>query len=163
MDANHAPFRSTNPNHKKMGPCLSSTASSGGAASPNLPPATAKVIAADGTLREYSDAVRAVHVLGGDHPCFFLCDADDLLFDHYIRPLGSNELVEPGRLYFWLPAVKLKYPLTAADMAALVGRASSAITAAGTAFAGVKKRRYWPKKKAVQVTPALPGFLCSII
>ncbi|KAL0916065.1 hypothetical protein M5K25_013548 [Dendrobium thyrsiflorum] len=110
-----------------MGSCFSSSSFVKAIANP---PLTAKVIDFDGALIEYSETVKATHVLGRNLNSFFLCNAENLFYDHLIKALESNHLVELGKLYFVLPAKKLNFPLTAVDMAALAVRASAAFTAA---------------------------------
>nr|CAD1825391.1 unnamed protein product [Ananas comosus var. bracteatus] len=73
--------------------------------------ATAKVITVDGHLLEYSAAVKAYEVLGLSHPFCFLCSSDDLDRDAPIPPLGSQDSLERGQLYFMLPVESLRGPL----------------------------------------------------
>ncbi|OAY74357.1 hypothetical protein ACMD2_08763 [Ananas comosus] len=89
--------------------------------------ATAKVITVDGHLLEYSAAVKAYEVLGLSHPFCFLCSSDDLDCDAPIPPLGSQDSLERGQLYFMLPVESLRGPLRGRDMAALAVRASLAL------------------------------------
>jgi hypothetical protein len=117
-----------------MGSGLSSSHRS--SASLHQPPA--RVIAADGSLREFAPpAVSVSDALGAanaDGRFFFVCSADALYFDADVPALGADELLRPGQIYFVLPAAMLGRPLSAADMAALAVRASQALAA--TARAG---------------------------
>ncbi|KAG0463592.1 hypothetical protein HPP92_019143 [Vanilla planifolia] len=105
-----------------MGSCFSTSA----AAAADHPP-TARVIEIDGKLVEYSASSSVAHVLCQNHPSHFLCNSDTLFYGRFIHALGRDELLEPGRLYFVLPASMLQYRLTAADMASLAVRASSTL------------------------------------
>ncbi|MQM21417.1 hypothetical protein Taro_054457 [Colocasia esculenta] len=89
---------------------------------------TAKVITLAGALREYPSHLTAAHVLAGpDRASCFLCSSDELFYDVHIPPLGPEEPLQPGQIYFVLPAEKLRRPLSRSDMKELVARASSAL------------------------------------
>ncbi|XXG46386.1 hypothetical protein AAC387_Pa02g1248 [Persea americana] len=124
-----------------MGSCLSSETES-------VTSSTAKVISSTGFLREYSVPVTASQVLHTetDTPAsFFLCNSDKLYFDSYIPPLKSHEQLQVDQIYFLLPIIKLKHPLTASGMAALAVKASTALSEGST-----KKSR---RTKKIQVLP----------
>jgi hypothetical protein len=128
-----------------MGSGLSSSHRS--SASLHQPPAAppARVIAADGSLREFAPpAVSVSDALGAanaDGRFFFVCSADALYFDADVPALGADELLRPGQIYFVLPAAMLGRPLSAADMAALAVRASQALKAgAGSPRSGHGRR-----------------------
>ncbi|CAN6230682.1 unnamed protein product [Urochloa humidicola] len=132
------------------------------AASPAPP---IRVIAADGSLKELpapSPLVTTVSdVLGLDDAggdtvvastSFFMCNADALYFNEHPPALSPGDLLQPGQMYFVLPAAELLgRPLSAADMAALAVRASAALASSS----GDKPRRRGSKrkKKAVRVMP----------
>ncbi|CAD6224379.1 unnamed protein product [Miscanthus lutarioriparius] len=67
----------------------------------------------------------------------FLCSSDELAYDAPPRALAAGEALQPGQLYFVLPASALRRPLSANDMAALAVRAATALAAAG----GLSPRR----------------------
>ncbi|KAE8792818.1 hypothetical protein D1007_32592 [Hordeum vulgare] len=114
-----------------MGSCVSrSTASVEGS---RRAAAAAKVIGLDGSLAQFAAPVTAGEALGGDalgEPSF-LCSADELRFDVPARALAAEEALQPGWLYFGLPASMLRRPLSGQEMAALAVRASSALAIAG--------------------------------
>ncbi|CAL4970867.1 unnamed protein product [Urochloa decumbens] len=121
--------------------------------SPALP---ARVIATDGSLKEFPApsplVVTVSDVLdldaGGDTTAassFFVCNADALYFNEHPPALAPGDLLQPGQMYFVLPAELLGRPLSATDMAALAVRASAALTSSG----GKPRRRGKSKKKAV--------------
>ncbi|XP_010913819.1 uncharacterized protein [Elaeis guineensis] len=106
-----------------MGSCFSSSTSYS-----SQP--TAKVVAVDGSLKEYSAPVPASDILGEDGRSFFICSADRLYFDSYVPALGADERLQLDQIYFVLPNAKLEYPLTGLEMAALAAKASSALSIA---------------------------------
>ena len=122
--------------------------------------ATVKVVNLDGSMAQLAAGpVTAREALaapapapgddGGRHrasssppppPRVFLCSADELGFDAPPRALAAGEALQPGQLYFVLPASALRRPLSANDMAALAVRAATALAAAG----GLSPRRDKP-------------------
>ncbi|KAM3240842.1 hypothetical protein ACQJBY_054096 [Aegilops geniculata] len=111
-------------------------------------PASIRVIAADGSLKELpaSPRVAVSDVLAGDAASFFVCNSDALYFNEPPPALASDELLRPGQIYFLLPAAVLRRPLSSADMAALAVRASAAI-------AGAKRPERRGGKKNLRVVP----------
>lgn len=90
--------------------------------------ATAKLILQDGQLREFSNPVRASHVLQKiSTPTSFVCDADDMDFGGFVTAVNGEEELQLGQLYFVLPMSWLNKPLRAEEMAALAVRASVAL------------------------------------
>ncbi|KAL6888822.1 hypothetical protein ACP4OV_009848 [Aristida adscensionis] len=123
-------------------------------------PSPARVIAADGSLKELpaSRHVSVSDVLGADEastPLFFVCNSDALYFDEPPPALGPGEPLRPGQIYFVLPAAMLARPLSSADMAALAVRASAALaSSSGTPRRRARGRRPGGEsKKKVSVTP----------
>ncbi|KAM0834721.1 hypothetical protein ACQ4PT_063411 [Festuca glaucescens] len=94
-------------------------------------PASFRVIAADGSLKEFptSPRVAVSDVLGGEAASFFVCNSDVLYFNETPPALAAGELLQPGQIYFVLPAAAFTRPLSSADMAALAVRASTALAA----------------------------------
>ncbi|XP_043713266.1 uncharacterized protein LOC122661816 [Telopea speciosissima] len=125
-----------------MGSCFSSNATD---ESPN--PSMAKVISANGKLREYPIPVTVSQVLEFETSSCFLCNSDSLLFDDYIPSLDSSEELQAGQIYFVLPTRRLQYRLTAPDMAALAVKASTALSQS------IKKNVGWNKK--IRISPVL--------
>uniref|UniRef100_A0ACD5YET0 Uncharacterized protein n=1 Tax=Avena sativa TaxID=4498 RepID=A0ACD5YET0_AVESA len=92
--------------------------------------ATAKVVRLDGSLAQYPEPITAREALGDDDASSFLCSSDELRFDEPPRALVDEEELEPGWLYFVLPASMLRLALSGHEMAALAVRASSALAVA---------------------------------
>ncbi|XP_042509241.1 uncharacterized protein LOC122084888 [Macadamia integrifolia] len=107
-----------------MGSCFSSDTTD-----TSFAPSTAIVISVNGNLREYPIPITVSQVLEIEtsSPSCFLCNSDSLAYDDYIPALNSSEELQPGQIYFVLHTSRLKYCLTAHDMAALAVKASSAI------------------------------------
>jgi hypothetical protein len=135
-----------------MGSCVSFSRSPAVAASTaeerstaqREPVATAKVVNLDGSMAQFAGPVTAREALGDDNnggrgrATRFLCGSDELRFDAPARALAADEALQPGQLYFVLPARMLRRPLSGDDMAALAVRAATALAAeAGLAAAGV--------------------------
>jgi hypothetical protein len=130
--------------------------------SPQQQPASARVIAADGSLTEFpaSTPVSVSDVLGEDNAGrrFFVCSSDALYFDEEVPALGGGELLRPGQIYFVLPAAMLGRPLSSADMAAMAVRASDAIaTARARPARGGRKARVAPVHAETRFGDVLDG------
>ena len=120
-------------------------------------PAPARVIAADGSLKELpaASSPRVSDVLGhtGDAAqSLFVCNSDALYFNEHPPALAPGDLLRPGQIYFVLPAAMLEKPLSTADMAALAVRASTALVSSTKRWSH-GRRRARGKKKAVRVMP----------
>uniref|UniRef100_A0A0E0CH58 Uncharacterized protein n=1 Tax=Oryza meridionalis TaxID=40149 RepID=A0A0E0CH58_9ORYZ len=120
-------------------------------------PAPARVIAADGSLKEFhaaaSPAVADVLRGDGDGESFFVCSSDALYFNEQPPAMAPGEALRPGQIYFVLPAAMLGQPLSTADMAALAVRASAALAAAKAPRRRGARRGGDRKMKTVRVTP----------
>ncbi|KAM0929692.1 hypothetical protein ACQ4PT_001694 [Festuca glaucescens] len=117
-----------------MGACNSCEATAvaavtGGAAT------AARVVLADGELQRFPGGTRASHALKaaaaaaspyGKSACF-LCSADGLELGGAVAAVAPDEELQPGQLYFVLPAAMRRRPLQAEEMAALAIRASAAL------------------------------------
>ncbi|XP_040377261.1 uncharacterized protein LOC121053629 [Oryza brachyantha] len=119
-------------------------------------PPPARVVGADGSLKELPAVSSPAAVLGGAGDAFFVCNSDALYFNERPTALPPGEALRPGQIYFVLPAAMLAQPLSTADMAALAVRASAALAAAkaprrraGLRGGGGGKN----KKKTVRVAP----------
>lgn len=89
----------------------------------------ARVVLSDGALGRFPGGTRAsqaVKTAGGAGACF-LCSADGLELGRAVAAVAPDEELQPGQLYFVLPAAMLRRPLQAEEMAALAVRASAAL------------------------------------
>lgn len=104
--------------------------------------ATAKLILEDGRLQEYPYPVK-VSLLLQKNPASFICNSDEMAFDDVVSPVGDDEELQLGQLYFALPLSRLKRRLPAEDMAALAVKASYALGSSSSAnvavFSGKKQ------------------------
>ncbi|CAL5197644.1 unnamed protein product [Lathyrus oleraceus] len=91
---------------------------------------TAKVVAHDGTMKEFSYAVKVSYLLQL-YPGCFICDSDEMGFDDVVVAMHEDEVLILGQLYFALPLNRLKKPLPMREMAALAVKASSALNKCG--------------------------------
>lgn len=115
-----------------MGAC-NSCESTAVAAAPRSTTAEARVVLADGALRRFpggtraSQAVKASSASTAATGAWFLCSADGLELGGAVASVGPEEALQPGQLYFVLPAAMRRRPLQAEEMAALAIRASAAL------------------------------------
>ncbi|MCL7024800.1 hypothetical protein MKW94_028805 [Papaver nudicaule] len=130
-----------------MGLCFSSSASIEESVSGA---ASARVISLNGNLTQYAAPVRVSHVLNqlDSANSSILCNSDHLLYDDYVKALDSEEEIQLGQIYFVLEKNRLKYRLTASDMAALAVKASSAFMKSSSS----KKGRRGGRKK-LRISP----------
>lgn len=110
-----------------MGSCFSSRLTDGNR--------SANVVSINGELQRYSVPVTVSHVLEYEAlltpQTIFLCDSDSLYFDDFIPALDSQDGLDSDQIYFVLPSTKLRFRLTASDMAALAVKASAAFDQRG--------------------------------
>jgi hypothetical protein len=71
--------------------------------------------------------VKAAAAASGGSGACFLCSADGLELGGAIAAVAGDEELQPGQLYFVLPAAMRRRPLQAEEMAALAIRASAAL------------------------------------
>ncbi|KAM3260131.1 hypothetical protein ACQJBY_051412 [Aegilops geniculata] len=93
----------------------------------------ARVVLADGQLQRFPGGTRASQAMkaaaaatGGAGACF-LCSADGLELGGAVAAVAGDEELQPGQLYFVLPAAMRRRALQAEEMAALAIRASAAL------------------------------------
>ncbi|XP_037438388.1 uncharacterized protein LOC119306199 [Triticum dicoccoides] len=95
----------------------------------------ARVVLADGQLQRFpggtraSQAIKAAAAAATAAPAgaCFLCSADGLELGGAVAAVAADEELQPGQLYFVLPAAMRRRPLQAEEMAALAIRASAAL------------------------------------
>nr|ACG41306.1 hypothetical protein [Zea mays] len=116
-----------------MGACTSREATAV-AAAPGSPAPEARVVLADGALRRFPGGTRASQAVkaSSSSSAWFLCSADGLeLGGAAAAAVGPEEALQPGQLYFVLPAAMRRRPLRADETAALAVRASAALAGGG--------------------------------
>jgi hypothetical protein len=72
-------------------------------------------------------ASQAVKAAAAGAASWFLCSVDELKLGGAVVPVRPEEALQPGQLYFVLPAAMWRRPLQAEEMAALAIRASAAL------------------------------------
>ncbi|XP_037438442.1 uncharacterized protein LOC119306279 [Triticum dicoccoides] len=118
-----------------MGLCVSYDAAADG-------PATARVVLPSGELREYSPSATAAMALEEvGQQGWFLCDADRMGFEGSVAAVAGGEELQPGQIYFVLPAEMLRRRLTGEEVASLAVKASAALVKAATASSSGGRRR----------------------
>ncbi|CAN6322473.1 unnamed protein product [Urochloa humidicola] len=123
-----------------MGICMSCDAADEGAAA-------AWVVLPSGELREYAPPATAAMALeeaggagGGQGSSWFLCDADGMVFEGpvAVAAVDPGEELQPGQIYFVLPAEMQRRRLTRDEVAALAVKASSALVKAAAEAAAAQ-------------------------
>ncbi|KAG2545623.1 uncharacterized protein LOC120648485 [Panicum virgatum] len=118
-----------------MGLCMSCDAADEGAAA-------ARVVLPSGELREYAPPATAAMALeeAGGQGSWFLCDADGMVLEGpvAVAAVASGEELQPGQIYFVLPAEMQRRRLTGDEVAALAVKASSALVKAAAAAAAAQ-------------------------
>ncbi|KAJ1290225.1 hypothetical protein BS78_02G226700 [Paspalum vaginatum] len=139
-----------------MGSCVSFSRSPPAPAAdevqPKRQPTAAKVVSPDGSMALFAGPVTAREALApagassssSSSPPLFLCSAEELGFDAPARALARHEALQPGQLYFALPAPMLRWPMSGTDMAALAVRAATALAAE----AGLAAGRSSPRRRS---------------
>ena len=118
-----------------MGICMSCDAADEGAAA-------ARVVLPSGELREYAPPATPAMALeeAGGQGSWFLCDADGMVLEGpvAVAAVASGEELQPGQIYFVLPAEMQRRRLTGDEVAALAVKASSALVKAAAAAAAAQ-------------------------
>ncbi|KAK3156248.1 hypothetical protein QOZ80_2AG0104750 [Eleusine coracana subsp. coracana] len=124
-----------------------------------------RIITADGSLKEFpaSPLAAVTNALGlrsGDAAAapssVFVCNSDALYFNESPPALAPGDLLQPGQIYFVLPAAMLGRPLSSTEMAELAVRASAALAANSNNArrrCGRRCGRNGGKKQKVRVMP----------
>ncbi|CAN6167479.1 unnamed protein product [Urochloa humidicola] len=131
-----------------MGSCVSRSGAMSESAAESVHALTAKVVGLDGSMTQFAAPVSAHQALtavatagivtaSSPSQSHFLCCSDELDFDAPVRALGPRDALQPGQLYFALPASMLQRPLSTQDMAALAVKASAALGKAPVVADGV--------------------------
>ncbi|KAL0904763.1 hypothetical protein M5K25_026914 [Dendrobium thyrsiflorum] len=90
-------------------------------------PSKAMVVAADGSLLEYTSGIRTSEVIMAVGKIYILCNSDKLYFDAYPPAMAPDEELVSGQIYFLLPVTELNQRLSSSNLAALAIRASTAM------------------------------------
>ncbi|GMH14750.1 hypothetical protein Nepgr_016591 [Nepenthes gracilis] len=85
---------------------------------------TVKVVDMDGRVQEYKPQISAEQVMS-QNPNRFLCSWETMLIDSCAQPVPDQEGLQPGHLYFLMPATRTNWPLSLEDLCDLAIKASS--------------------------------------
>ncbi|CAL4970869.1 unnamed protein product [Urochloa decumbens] len=142
--------------------CIHASSVSAGDVHRQPAPPPARVIAADGSLKELpgpplpsvSDVLGAAAATASS---FFVCNSDALYFDEPPPALAAAEQLRTGQMYFVLPEAMLGRRLSSADMAALAARAIAALPDENEKTPRRRRRERVGKNKhrQVRVVPVL--------
>ena len=145
-----------------MGACNSCEATAV-AAAPGWTAAEARVVLADGALRRFPGGTRASQAVKAG-AAWFLCSADGLELGGAAAGLGPEEALQPGQLYFVLPAAMRRRPLQAEEMAALAIRTSATLVGDhdGPLLFTEGRRRWGTCRSAVGALLTLEAFLLDV-
>ncbi|OEL30287.1 hypothetical protein BAE44_0008690 [Dichanthelium oligosanthes] len=133
-----------------MGICVSCDAADEGAA-------TARVVLPSGELREYAPPATAAVALkeAGGQGSWFLCDADGMVFEGpvAVAAVAPGAELQPGQIYFVLPAEMQRRRLTREEVAALAMKASSALVKAAAEAAAAQPSSPCRRRRRGAVAP----------
>lgn len=133
-----------------MGICVSCDAADEGAAA-------ARVVLPSGELREYAPPATAATALAeaGGEGTWFLCDADGIAFEGpvAVTAVAPGEDLQPGQIYFVLPAEMQRRRLTRDEVAALAVKASAALVKAAAAAAAAQPSSPCRRRRRGAVAP----------
>ncbi|RCV40715.1 hypothetical protein SEVIR_9G075600v4 [Setaria viridis] len=133
-----------------MGICVSCDAADEGAA-------TARVVLPSGELREYAPPATAAMALEevGGQGSWFLCDADGMVFEGpvAVAAVAPGEELQPGQIYFVLPAEMQRRRLTRDEVAKLAVKASSALVKAAAEAAAAQPSSPCRRRRRGAVAP----------
>ncbi|CAI0458574.1 unnamed protein product [Linum tenue] len=116
-----------------MGLCISSSHPNSGnkfPATEEIIANTVKVVNADGKLQEFRHPIRAgkvVSLSSSPGRCCFVCSSESMSIGELAPPLGDEEELQLGQLYFLLPVYYFaRNPLSISDLCDLAVKASAA-------------------------------------
>ncbi|XP_048135639.1 uncharacterized protein LOC125315240 [Rhodamnia argentea] len=90
------------------------------------PPSTLKLIHTDGRLQEFTQTIKASHLLSQNPNCF-LCSSESMFIDSIVPRIHEEEDLCLGQLYFLLPLSMSQAPLSFRELCVLAIKASTAL------------------------------------
>ncbi|XP_048135640.1 uncharacterized protein LOC125315241 [Rhodamnia argentea] len=90
------------------------------------PPSTLKLIHMDGRLQEFTQTIKASHLLSQNPNCF-LCSSDSMFIDSIVPRIHEEEDLCLGQLYFLLPLSISRVPLSFRELCMLAIKANAAL------------------------------------
>ncbi|KAF8028329.1 hypothetical protein BT93_E1061 [Corymbia citriodora subsp. variegata] len=90
------------------------------------PPSTLKVIHMDGSLQEFTQAIKASHLLSQNPNCF-LCSSESMFINSIAPQIHEEEDLCLGQLYFLLPLSMSRVPLSLRELCMLAVKAHAVL------------------------------------
>ncbi|XP_010068506.2 uncharacterized protein LOC104455406 [Eucalyptus grandis] len=97
----------------------------------SFPPSTVKVFHMDGRLQEFTQTIKASHLLSQDPNCF-LCNSESMFIDSIVPKINEEEDLCLGQLYFLLPLSMSQVPLSLRELCILAVKASTALNSSSS-------------------------------
>ncbi|XP_056160989.1 uncharacterized protein LOC130135551 [Syzygium oleosum] len=89
-------------------------------------PSTVKLINMDGRLQEFTQTMKASHLLSQNPDCF-LCSSESMFIDTIVPQIHEEEDLCLGQLYFLLPLSMSRVPLSFRELCLLAIKASAVL------------------------------------
>ncbi|XP_030442061.1 uncharacterized protein LOC115664251 [Syzygium oleosum] len=89
-------------------------------------PSTLKLIHMDGRLQEFTQTMKASHLLSQNPDCF-LCSSESMFIDSTVPQIHEEEDLHLGQLYFFLPLSMSRAPLSLQELCLLAIKASAVL------------------------------------
>ncbi|XP_030442071.2 uncharacterized protein LOC115664258 [Syzygium oleosum] len=90
------------------------------------PPPKLELIHMDGRLEEFTQTVKASHLLSQNPDCF-LCSSESMFIDSIVPQIHEEEDLHLGQLYFLLPLSMSQAPLSLRELCLLAIKASAVL------------------------------------
>ncbi|KAL3730636.1 hypothetical protein ACJRO7_027635 [Eucalyptus globulus] len=89
-------------------------------------PSTLKLIHMDGRLQEFTQTIKASHLLSQNPNCF-LCSSESMFIDSIAPQIQEEEDLQLDQLYFLLPLSMSRVPLSLQELCMLAIKASAVL------------------------------------
>ncbi|KAF8028328.1 hypothetical protein BT93_E1060 [Corymbia citriodora subsp. variegata] len=93
---------------------------------PSSSPSTLKVIHMDGRLQEFTQTIKASHLLSQNPNCL-VCSSESMFIESIVPQIHEEEDLHLGQLYFLLPLSMSRVPLSIRDLCMLAIKASAVL------------------------------------
>ncbi|KAF7848835.1 hypothetical protein BT93_L1527 [Corymbia citriodora subsp. variegata] len=103
---------------------------------PSSSPSTLKLIHTDGRLQEFTQTIKASHLLSQNPNCF-LCSSESMFINSIVPQIHEEEDLYLGQLYFLLPLSMSRVPLSIRELCMLAIKAN-AVLKGSSCFRGSK-------------------------
>ncbi|KAF8028325.1 LOW QUALITY PROTEIN: hypothetical protein BT93_E1057 [Corymbia citriodora subsp. variegata] len=93
---------------------------------PSSSPSTLKVIHMDGRLQEFTQTIKASHLLSQNPNCF-VCSSESMFIDSIVPQIHEEQDLCLGQLYFLLPLSMSRVPLSIRELCMLAIKANAVL------------------------------------